>query len=152
MSGADVSKRLQQELMSLMMGGGQGISAFPDGDDLFSWKGTIEGAPGTVYEGHVYKLSLKFPQDYPYKAPIVKFETSIFHPNVDQNGNICLDILKEQWSALYDIRTILISIQSLLAEPNNDSPLNGHAAKLWDNQEEYAKVLERKYREATANQ
>lgn len=100
---------------------------------------------GTVYNGLSYKLSLKFPAEYPFKAPTVKFETPCFHPNVDQHGNICLDILKEKWSAAYSVRTVLLSIQSLLGEPNNDSPLNTYAAKLWDQQEEYEKVLRKKY-------
>jgi len=67
-----------------------------------------------VYEDLTFKLSLEFPHSYPFCAPVVKFITSIFHPNVDQFGNICLDILKEKWSALYDVRSILLSIQSLL--------------------------------------
>ena len=108
---------------------------------------------------------------YPYQSPTVKFTTPCFHPNVDSHGNICLDILKEKWSALYEVlyenavnsfsqyeiaqvRTILLSIQSLLGEfmilfdqtqilhemnwtisgePNNESPLNTHAAELWAN-------------------
>jgi len=69
--------------------------------------------------------------DYPFKAPSVRFETACFHPNVDQHGNICLDILKEKWSAAYSVRTVLLSIQSLLGEPNNDSPLNAYAAKVY---------------------
>ena len=68
-----------------------------------------------VYDGLSYKLVLEFPNGYPYKAPMVKFDTPCYHPNVDMSGNICLDILKEKWSALYDVRTILLSIQSLLA-------------------------------------
>ncbi len=60
----------------------------------------------------------------------MKFETACFHPNVDQYGNICLDILKDKWSAAYSVRTILLSLQSLLGEPNNDSPLNAYAAKV----------------------
>jgi len=67
-----------------------------------------------VYENLNYKLSLEFPSGYPYQAPTVKFDTPCYHPNVDQSGNICLDILKEKWSALYDVRTILLSLQSLL--------------------------------------
>lgn len=67
-----------------------------------------------VYEGLTFKLRLEFPHTYPYTAPNVRFTTPCFHPNVDNSGNICLDILKEKWSALYDVRTILISIQSLL--------------------------------------
>ncbi|ACO61217.1 predicted protein [Micromonas commoda] len=146
---ASVARRLQSELMSLMTSADAGISAFPDGDNIFSWIGTIEGAAGTVYEGLTYKLSLAFPNDYPFKSPTVKFETPCFHPNVDQFGNICLDILKEKWSAVYNVRTILLSIQSLLGEPNNQSPLNAQAAQLWENQEDYKKTLHKKYREDT---
>lgn len=71
-----------------------GISAFPDGDNIFSWIGTIKGSVGTVYEGLSYKLTLRFPTDYPFKPPTVKFETDCFHPNVDLYGNLCLDILQ----------------------------------------------------------
>lgn len=140
-----VSKRLQQELMTLLTKGDPGISAFPDGDNLFKWIATLTGPTGTVYEGLTYKLTLEFPSGYPYQAPTVKFDSPCYHPNVDQSGNICLDILKEKWSALYDVRTILLSIQSLLGEPNNDSPLNGDAAALWSNQETYKSVLLEKY-------
>ena len=146
--GAAVARRLQSELMSIMMSADEGISAFPDGDNIFSWLGTVKGGTGTVYEGLSYKLSFKFPNDYPFSPPVVKFETPCFHPNVDQYGNICLDILKERWSAAYSVKTLLVSLQSLLGEPNNDSPLNGYAAKLWDNQEEYKKVLHSKYEES----
>ncbi|MBN3325182.1 TDIF1 protein, partial [Atractosteus spatula] len=116
-----VSKRLQQELMTLMMSGDKGISAFPESDNLFRWIGTIDGAKGTVYEGLRYKLSLEFPSGYPYQAPRVKFVTSCFHPNVDEQGFICLDILKEKWSALYDVRSILLSVQSLLGGEGDET-------------------------------
>eukprot|EP01112_Ceratiomyxa_fruticulosa_P021651 TRINITY_DN769_c0_g1_i1.p1 TRINITY_DN769_c0_g1~~TRINITY_DN769_c0_g1_i1.p1 ORF type:complete len:178 (+),score=42.58 TRINITY_DN769_c0_g1_i1:274-807(+) len=148
-SGQSVTKRLQSELMQLMMSGSKDVSAFPDGDNLLNWIGTITGASGTVYEGLTYKLSLSFPAGYPYSAPTVKFTTPCFHPNVDQNGNICLDILKDKWSAVYNVRTLLLSIQSLLGEPNNDSPLNGYAATLWENQAEYKKILHKKYAESS---
>lgn len=95
---ASVAKRLQQELAALMMGADPSVSAFPQGDSLFSWAGTIRGAEGTVYEGLTYRLSLSFPADYPFKPPTVRFESGCFHPNVDLHGNICLDILKEKWS------------------------------------------------------
>lgn len=141
-----VTQRLQKELMSLMMGGGDlGVSAFPEGESIFSWVGTIEGGKGTMYEGLSYKLSLRFPLDYPFKPPLVKFETMCFHPNVDQFGNICLDILQDKWSSAYDVRTILLSIQSLLGEANTESPLNNLAASLWNNQEEYRKMVHKQY-------
>ncbi|CAA2992228.1 ubiquitin-conjugating enzyme E2 20-like [Olea europaea subsp. europaea] len=130
-----VLKRLQSELMALMMSGNSGISAFPEEDNIFHWKGTITGSKDTVFEGTEYKLSLSFPSDYPFKPPKVKFETSCFHPNFDMHGNICLDILQDKWSSAYDVRTVLLSIQSLLGEPNTSSPLNAQAASLWGNQE-----------------
>lgn len=139
-----VVQRLQKELMSLMMsGGGLGVSAFPESENIFSWIGTIEGGKGTAYEGLSYKLSLRFPVEYPFKPPQVKFETMCFHPNVDQYGNICLDILQDKWSSAYDCRTVLLSVQSLLGEPNTDSPLNSYAASLWSNQEEYKKMVQK---------
>jgi len=148
--GQSVNKRLQSELMSLMMTKDAGISAFPDGDNIFHWTGTIVGGEGTVYEGLSYKLSLKFPTGYPYEPPQVTFTTPCFHPNVDQYGNICLDILKEKWSAVYNVRTILLSIMSLLGDPNLDSPLNGHAAATWHNAVEYKKALLKHYKSQTS--
>jgi len=142
-AGQTVNKRLNTELMSLMMGGDDGVSAFPEGDNIFLWSGTSTGSEGTVYEGYNFKLSLKFPTSYPYEAPQVTFATPCFHPNVDPHGNICLDILKEKWSAAYNVRTVLLSIQSLLGDPNLDSPLNGQAASMWNNTAEYKKALQK---------
>lgn len=137
-----VNKRLRQELMQLMMSPSPGVSAFPESDaNLLKWAGTIVGPEGTYYEGFEFKLSLEFPQDYPYSAPIVKFVSPMWHPNVDMAGNICLDILKERWSAVQNVQSVMLSLQSLLGEPNNSSPLNGQAAQLWDQPEEYKKYL-----------
>ncbi|KAK9767347.1 Ubiquitin-conjugating enzyme E2 11 [Basidiobolus ranarum] len=144
--GFSVTKRLSSELMSLMMSAIPGISAFPDSDNMLSWVGTLTGVAGTYYEGLTFKLSMKFPSNYPYSAPTIKFDTPCYHPNVDMgSGAICLDILKEQWSAVYNVQTILLSLQSLLGEPNNDSPLNPEAAQLWDCTEEFKAKLAQTY-------
>lgn len=76
------------------MSGDSGISAFPEEDNILCWKGTITGSKDTVFEETEYKLSLSFSNEYPFKAPKVKFDTTCFHPNVDLHGNICLDILQ----------------------------------------------------------
>ncbi|XP_060519256.1 probable ubiquitin-conjugating enzyme E2 C [Cylas formicarius] len=142
-----VTKRLHKELMTLMISPDKSISAFPDGENLFRWIGTISGPKDSVYETLKFKLTFQFPNTYPYSAPVVKFITPCFHPNIDSNGNICLDILKDKWSALYDVRTILLSIQSLLGEPNIDSPLNALAAETWDKKEDYQKYVFEMYKE-----
>ncbi|KAJ1879770.1 Ubiquitin-conjugating enzyme E2 C [Kickxella alabastrina] len=145
---AATSKRLQSELMTLMMSKLSGISAFPHSDNMLNWAGTIEGAEGTVYAGLKYKLRLVFPSDYPFTAPTITFDTPCWHPNVDERGNICLDILKEKWSAVYNVQTILLSLQTLLGDPNPDSPLNGQAAQLWEDQVEYKRVLLKHYKDS----
>lgn len=111
--------RLQSELMSLMMSSTPGISAFPDSDaDLRHWTATIAGPDATPYENMHFRLSFEFSDNYPYKAPTVLFKTPIYHPNIDFSGRICLDILKEKWSAIYNVQSVLLSLQSLLGEPN----------------------------------
>jgi ubiquitin-conjugating enzyme E2 C len=145
-----VAKRLQSELMTMMMEPLPGVSAFPEGENLLDWVATIEGSDAGVYHGMTFQLSMKFPSNYPISAPTVKFETPIFHPNVDQSGNICLDILKDKWSATYTVSTLLLSIQGLLDTPNNDSPLNSQAAQLWDKRDEYMLMVRKKYQAARA--
>lgn len=126
-----------------------GVSAFPESDaNLLKWTGTVEGPEGTFYEGLKFKLSIQFPANYPYSAPTIKFTSPMWHPNVDMSGNICLDILKDKWSAVYNVQTILLSLQSLLGEPNNKSPLNAQAAQLYDkNPKEYKRLLMERYQE-----
>jgi ubiquitin-conjugating enzyme E2 C len=132
-AGQSVTKRLQTELMQMMTSPAPGISAFPGADgNLMAWSATIEGPDDTPYAGLSFKLSFSFPSNYPYAPPTVLFKTPIYHPNVDFSGRICLDILKDNWTATYNIQTVLLSLQCLLAEPNNSSPLNGEAAELWD--------------------
>jgi ubiquitin-conjugating enzyme E2 C len=137
-------KRLKSELGSLMMSGDSGISAFP-GESLLRWTGTIQGPDESVYAGKTYKLSITFPADYPYSPPTIVFASPIFHPNVDQNGAICLDILQDKWSAIYNVRTTLLSIRSLLTDPNNASPLNTMAAQLWGNPDEFRVEVDKRY-------
>ncbi|KAI9893888.1 MAG: Ubiquitin-conjugating enzyme E2 C [Vezdaea aestivalis] len=145
-----VTKRLQTELMQLMMSPAPGVSAFPDTDgNLMKWTATISGPTGTHYDGLTFKLSFSFPTTYPYAAPEVLFKTPIYHPNVDFSGRICLDILKDKWSAAYNVQSVLLSLQTLLGDPNNASPLNGQAAELWDSDPvEYKRLVLTRHRDA----
>lgn len=102
-----------------------GISAFPHNGDMTKWNATMSGPSGTPYENLTFKLNISFPANYPYVPPEVTFKTPIYHPNVDFSGRICLDILKQggegkegAWSAALNTSSVLLSIQSLLGEPN----------------------------------
>ena len=96
----------------------------------------------TAWEDGTFKLSLEFTEEYPNKAPVVKFITKMFHPNIYADGSICLDILQNQWSPIYDISAILTSIQSLLCDPNPASPANSEAARLYqENRREYERKV-----------
>ena len=109
--------------MQLMTSPAPGVSAFPGADgDLTKWSATIEGPAETPYAGLTLRLAFAFPANYPYAPPQVTFRTPIYHPNVDFSGRICLDILKDKWTAAYNIQTVLLSLQSLLGEPNKYAP------------------------------
>merc|ERR1711985_146459 len=84
---------------------------------------TIMGPEGSPYQGGVFFLNISFPADYPFKPPKVHFKTKIYHCNVNSEGVICLDILKSQWSPALTIQKVLLSISSLLTDPNPSDPL-----------------------------
>tara|TARA_B100000902_G_scaffold399685_1_gene471815 strand:- start:3054 stop:3512 length:459 start_codon:yes stop_codon:yes gene_type:complete len=117
------SARIKKELDDLYKDPPAYCSAGPKGEDIYDWVATIMGPEKSVYEGGVFKLSIKFPERYPFKPPKCKFITKIYHPNVNMGGGICLDILKDQWSPALTISKVLLSICSLLTDPNPDDPL-----------------------------
>ena len=83
------------------------------------------------YQGGVYFLNIHFPADYPFKPPKINFTTRIYHPNINANGQICLDILKDQWSPALTISKVLLSICSLLTDANPDDPLVPEIANIY---------------------
>lgn len=104
-----------------------------DQTDYFKWESTIMGPKGSPYEGGLFFLSITFPQDYPFKAPSIKFNTKIYHCNINDKGGICLDILKDSWSPALTISKVLLSICSLLTDANPDDPLMPEIAALYKN-------------------
>ena len=100
----------------------------------------VDGTADTPFEDGTFKLLLTFDESYPNKPPTVKFLSRMFHPNVYANGELCLDILQNRWSPTYDVAAILTSIQSLLHDPNPNSPANAEAASLYrENMKEYVR-------------
>ncbi|OQR67687.1 ubiquitin-conjugating enzyme E2 A-like, partial [Tropilaelaps mercedesae] len=120
-----------------------GVSGAPTDNNIMIWHAVIFGPHDTPFEDGTFKLTLEFTEEYPNKPPTVRFVSKMFHPNVYADGSICLDILQNRWSPTYDVSAILTSIQSLLDEPNPNSPANSLAAQLYqENRREYEKRVE----------
>jgi ubiquitin-conjugating enzyme E2 G2 len=147
------AKRLMTEYKQLTNDPPDGISAGPvDEDNFFVWECLIQGPEETPYEGGLFSASLTFPDDYPLSPPVMKFTCPIFHPNgmstaehvktaanivVYKDGTVCISILhppgddpnmyesaSERWSPIQSVEKILISVMSMLAEPNDESGAN----------------------------
>ncbi|PKU81487.1 Ubiquitin-conjugating enzyme E2 28 [Dendrobium catenatum] len=157
------SKRIQKELQDLQKDPPTSCSAGPAGEDLFHWQATIMGPSDSPYTGGVFFVKIHFPPDYPFKPPKKDYhpfevtegtvsqssDYDVYHPNINSNGSICLDILKEQWSPALTISKVLLSISSLLTDPNPDDPLVPEIAHIYKNQrsryEETARAWTQKY-------
>jgi len=99
------------------------ITLIPSDSSVYIWTATIPGPEGSVYEGGLFKLSIGLPMDYPFSSPQVKFDTRIYHMNISSSGAICIDVLKSQWSPALSLFKVMLSISSLLTDPNPQDPL-----------------------------
>ncbi|KAA6367220.1 MAG: putative Ubiquitin-conjugating enzyme E2-16 kDa [Streblomastix strix] len=116
-------------------------------NDMFKWQAIIYGPVGTPYEGGIFHLTIEFPRDYPFKPPTVLFTTKIYHPFIDLNGSIHIDILKGYWNPSITFDKLLIMIVAMLSGPfEDDPPANIEAADLLRTSKE---LYESKVREWT---
>lgn len=139
-------KRIKKELESIVKRLPPNCTAGPIGDNINNWQAVILGPIDSPYYGGIFFLTISFTEgidyyekvEYPFKPPRIFFTTKVFHPNINANGGICLDILRDQWSPALTIPKILLSISSLLVDPNPDDPLVPDIAILYkSNREEY---------------
>ncbi|CAJ0563206.1 unnamed protein product, partial [Mesorhabditis spiculigera] len=165
MDGASTSsgamRALSVELRGLQTSPVEGFTISANEDNLFLWTVGIFGPPQTLYQGGYFKATIRFPQNYPYSPPTVKFLSKVWHPNVYENGDLCISILHapvddpqsgelacERWNPTQSVRTILLSVISLLNEPNTSSPANVDASVMfrkWKNGEDdqYAQIIKK---------
>ncbi|KAG8813758.1 Ubiquitin-conjugating enzyme E2 7 [Serendipita sp. 401] len=146
-SRAVAQKRLMTEYKQLVAGGSPEGMMFTAGpvseEDMFAWEALIEGPKDTPFEGGVFLAKLAFPSDYPLSPFKMRFEPPLFHPNVYADGNVCISILhtgedrtgyelaSERWSPVQSVEKVILSVISMLAEPNLESGANIDCCKLY---------------------
>jgi ubiquitin-conjugating enzyme E2 D/E len=113
-------------------------------NNIYHWEAIITGPIDSPFKDGIFLLDLEFPKEFPFKPPKVIFKTPVFHPNINSQGIICLDILKGSWSPALTIQKVLLSITSLLSDPNPNDPLDTDAANLYKNNKDLynKKVIE----------
>lgn len=146
-------KRINKELQTIQIeiDGGENhniLKVNTINDDLTHWTAVIKGPSDTSYEKGIFKLDISFPSNFPFQAPKIKFLTKIYHPNVSNSGDICLDILKDQWSPALSVSKVLLSICALMSDPNANDPLNGEVANVFRKDKN---LYEQKVREHVEN-
>ncbi len=142
---SNINQRILKEIKKLEQEPIVGIYAEPEKENPRYFKVMISGPKDSPYEGGLFNLQLYLPEEYPMVPPKVLFMTKIYHPNIDFLGRICLDILKKNWSPALQVRAVLLSVQSLLSEPNTDDPLNDKVNDHWKSNPEDAKKSAREW-------
>ncbi|VEN43977.1 unnamed protein product [Callosobruchus maculatus] len=140
-------QRISKELSKMQNNPPQGICIFAK-DDKLMLESKIKGPEGSPYESGVFTLEIQIPERYPFAPPSIRFVNRVYHPNVDDNGRICLDLLKMPpsggWKPTIGIEGLLIAVRMLLDSPNPDDPLMSDIASEYkqDRQEFIRKAKE----------
>jgi ubiquitin-conjugating enzyme E2 D len=143
-------RRLNKEYKDFQKDPPSNCSAGPNNDNIYKWKAFINGPKDSPYEGGLFELEMTFTNRYPFKPPKVVFITKIYHMNINGSGQICLDILKDNWSPALTISKLLLSICSLLTDPNPDDPLVPEIANLYKRDKTLYMATAREYTQTWA--
>ncbi|KAF9566338.1 UBC-like protein [Agrocybe pediades] len=126
-------RRIQRELKDITTAPIPGITVEPKEDNLFEWKCTIEADPDSPYKKGKFNFDLVLPSNFPFKAPTVTFTTKIYHPGINEEGAICVPILRDEWKPAVSIATVLSVIQEKLNNPSPDDPFEPDIAAVLKN-------------------
>jgi len=138
--------RMQKDVSELKKEKGVEIDFYNGKADLMNFKVKISPDDGFHAGGH-FTFDVKVPNTYPHDAPKVLCETLVFHPNIDMEGHVCLNILREDWKPVLTISSVIMGLQFLMLEPNADDPLNKEAANmLAGNRRQFAETVKRSFR------
>eukprot|EP01089_Gocevia_fonbrunei_P016403 TRINITY_DN506_c0_g1_i4.p1 TRINITY_DN506_c0_g1~~TRINITY_DN506_c0_g1_i4.p1 ORF type:complete len:220 (+),score=61.19 TRINITY_DN506_c0_g1_i4:62-721(+) len=123
-----VELRLQKDVSELETIPGVEVD-FPDSNNLMQFYAKVTPNEG-LYQGGCFKFKIDIDTEYPYKAPRAECQTLIYHPNIDWEGHVCLNILRDDWKPILTLSSVLFGLLTLFLEPNPDDPLNKEAAQL----------------------
>jgi len=124
--------RLQKDITGLSDFGTVATIEFPDQNNFKTFRVFLTPEEG-YWVGAKYQFTLSFPDDYPHKPPKVICNTKIYHPNIDLQGNICINMLREDWKPIFDVNNVIIAVSHLFTDPEADDPLNKDAGNLLRN-------------------
>jgi ubiquitin-conjugating enzyme E2 N len=145
-----ISRRIVKEISRLNKEPVAGISIDVNDQNMRYIKVALEGPSGSPYEGGIFYLEMYLGDNYPMQPPKVRYLTKIYHPNIDKIGRICLDILKDKWTPALQIRSVLLSLQVLMGNPNVDDPLDVQVAEHWKTNRKEAENQARQWTTAYA--
>lgn len=145
-----ISRRIVKEISRLNKEPVAGISIDVNDQNMRYIKVALEGPSGSPYEGGIFYLEMYLGDSYPMQPPKVRYLTKIYHPNIDKIGRICLDILKDKWTPALQIRSVLLSLQVLMGNPNVEDPLDVQVAEHWKSNRKEAEKQAREWTTAYA--
>ncbi|CAF1532307.1 unnamed protein product [Rotaria magnacalcarata] len=119
------------------------IGPAQENPDPLHYQATMIGPNGSPFEDGIYVLDILFRENHPFSPPIIKCLTRTFHPNIDEDGNIYVDVLHHNWDPSLTIEKTLLSIQSILSSPDVDTPSSGNSTAAYvflQNRTEYETI------------
>jgi len=127
------ARRIQKELKDLRDQPVEGLTVELHDDNMLDWRCKIKADPSSPYKGGTFTFKLEFPSNYPFKAPTVTFTTKIYHPGINEEGAICVPILRDEWKPSITMSTVLTVVQEKLNNPSPDDPFEPDIAALLKN-------------------
>ncbi|KAG1754461.1 ubiquitin-conjugating enzyme/RWD-like protein [Suillus lakei] len=126
-------RRIQKELQDITNRPLDGITVEPEADNLLVWKCSVKGSSDSPYKNGTFQFKIELPMNFPFKAPSVTFLTKIYHPGINEEGHICVPILRDEWKPSVTLSTVLAVIQEKVNNPSPDDPFEPEIAALLKN-------------------